>query len=101
MCFIRWLKMCGQQYGLALYTCMFLTIVHVLAFRVVCVQLMGEGDIEGTQLLPWQQLHQGSVAALDICAETRQVLLLFVPVWTPTQTLSCLPDPTLCGRVTE
>ncbi|CAL5218504.1 g190 [Coccomyxa viridis] len=38
------------------------------------VQLMGEGDIEGTQLLPWQQLHQGSVAALDICAETRQAV---------------------------
>ena len=38
-------------------------------------QLMGEGDIDGTQLLPWQQLHQGSVAALDICTETREVLL--------------------------
>ena len=36
---------------------------------------MGEGDIDGTQLLPWQQLHQGSVAALDICTETREVLL--------------------------
>ncbi len=46
----------------------------------MCVQLVGEGDIEGTQLLPWQQLHQGSVAALDICTETRQVLLMFGPL---------------------
>ncbi|CAK0736740.1 hypothetical protein CVIRNUC_000795 [Coccomyxa viridis] len=38
------------------------------------VQLMGEGDIDGTQLLPWQQLHQGSVAALDICTETREAV---------------------------
>jgi len=38
-----------------------------------CVQLVGEGDIDGTQLLPWQQQHQGSVAALDICTETTQV----------------------------
>ena len=37
------------------------------------MQLVGEGDIDGTQLLPWQQQHQGSVAALDICTETMQV----------------------------
>ena len=41
-------------------------------------QLMDEGDIDGTQLLPWQQLHQGSVAALDICTETREVLLYHI-----------------------
>ena len=47
------------------------------------MQLVGEGDIEGTQLLPWQQLHQGSVAALDICTETRQVLHMGCPpqIW--------------------
>ena len=63
------------------------------------MQLVGEGDIEGTQLLPWQQLHQGSVAALDICTETRQVLLLSVLVWTSAQALFCLPDRTLCMRI--
>ena len=36
-------------------------------------QLRGEGDMEGAQLLPWMTLHQGRVAALDICAETREV----------------------------
>lgn len=39
------------------------------------LQLTGEGDIEGTRLLPWQQLHQGSVAALDIYTENREVLM--------------------------
>jgi hypothetical protein len=37
------------------------------------VQLRGDGDMEGAQLLPWMSLHHGRVAALDICAETREV----------------------------
>lgn len=37
------------------------------------LQLHGEGDMEGAHLLPWQPLHIGRVAALDICADTREV----------------------------
>ena len=42
------------------------------------MQLVGDGDIDGTQLLPWQQQHQGSVAALDICTENAQVPRLYM-----------------------
>ncbi|CAL8470373.1 g9915 [Coccomyxa elongata] len=38
------------------------------------VQLQGEGDMEGADLLPWKTLHRGRVAALDICADTREVV---------------------------
>ena len=40
---------------------------------VVSLQLKGEGYMECASLLPWQQLHHGSVAALDVNPGTREV----------------------------
>lgn len=80
------------------------TLVLACVRTFSCVQLVGEGDIAGTQLLPWQQLHQGSVAALDICTETRQVICPVCPpqilarVRTPTQAVFCLSEQTPCER---
>lgn len=43
---------------------------------VILMQLVGEGDMEGANLLPWQQLHSGPVAALDASPITREVAAL-------------------------
>ena len=99
MCFICWLETCGHVWACTVDVHVFSNEMHIGHESQSGVQLVGEGDIEGTQLLPWQQLHQGSVAALDICAETRQVLLLSALVWTSTQAFFCLPIRTLCVEI--
>ena len=41
--------------------------------RVVRLQLRGEGDMEDASLVPWQALHRGGIAALDVNSDTREV----------------------------
>ena len=48
---------------------------------VSLMQLQGEGDMEGAHLLPWQSLHRGRVAALDICTDTREVGHALLKTW--------------------
>lgn len=55
--------------------------------------------MEGADLLPWQTLHRGRVAALDICADTREVGHafagnLFVAIVCPS-----VLSPDLCCRL--